>query len=54
MMDDRRKVDDAPTPSGKRIYRAPELTEYGRLEDLVDAGVIGSAAIVPSITPKSL
>ena len=54
MTDDQRKVDDGPTPNGKRIYRAPALTEYGRLEDLVDAGVIGSAAIVPSITPKAV
>ena len=52
-MDDPRKIDDRPTPNGKRIYQAPELTEYGRLEDLVDAGIIGSAAIVPSITPKA-
>jgi hypothetical protein len=36
----------------KRPYRSPRLTEYGSVEDLVDAGVVGSAASVPSITMK--
>lgn len=35
------------TPAEKRQYRSPVLTEYGSVEDLVDAGVVGSA---PSIT----
>ncbi len=34
------------TPADKRQYRSPVLTEYGSVEDLVDAGVVGSA---PSI-----
>ena len=34
------------TPGEKRQYRSPVVTEYGSVEDLVDAGVVGSA---PSI-----
>ena len=33
----------------KRAYRSPQLTEYGSVEDLVDAGVVGSVS-VPSVT----
>ena len=35
--------------SARRAYRSPQLTEYGSVEDLVDAGVVGSAS-VPSVT----
>lgn len=36
------------SPAEKRPYRSPVLTEYGSLDELVDAGVIGFTA-VPSI-----
>ena len=42
------KQDTGPVeqPPAKRVYRAPVLTEYGSIEQLVDSGVVGSA---PSI-----
>lgn len=50
-----KRVDAAagPTQKAKRGYRSPQLTQYGSVEDLVDAGVVGSAGTVPSLTPKS-
>ena len=30
-------------------YQSPTLTEYGTVEDLVDAGVVGSAPSLPSV-----
>ena len=50
MMDDRDRTNETVPGNAKRSYRAPVLTEYGSLEELVDTGVIGS---VPSITPKA-
>ncbi len=41
------------TQKAKRGYRSPQLTQYGSVEDLVDAGVIGSTGTVPSLTPQS-
>lgn len=41
------------TQQAKRGYRSPVLTQYGSVEDLVDAGVIGSAGTVPSLTSKA-
>jgi hypothetical protein len=36
----------------KRPYRSPVLSEYGSIEDLVDAGVIaGGVTTVPSSLP---
>jgi hypothetical protein len=57
MMDDpdRNKVADtaaAGRQAAKRRYRSPQLTEYGSIEDLVDAGVVGTSGTVPSITSK--
>jgi hypothetical protein len=52
-MDDRDRTNQGDagarqrTPAEKRQYRSPVLTEYGSVEDLVDAGVVGD---VPSIT----
>ena len=43
---DRSNELEDPTPPEKRPYRSPVLTEYGSLDDLVDAGVVGP---VPSI-----
>ena len=47
---DRSKPGDTPVqrpPADKRGYQSPILTEYGSIDELVDAGVVGSA---PSIT----
>lgn len=40
-------------PTSKRTYRPPQLTEYGSVSDLVDAGVVGSTGTVPSLTPQN-
>jgi hypothetical protein len=39
-----KEVDAAATE--KRAYQSPVLTEYGSLDELVDAGVVG---LIPSI-----
>ena len=50
MRDDRRDESTKPTPAGEqRPYHSPVLTEYGSVEDLVDGGVMGSAATVPAV-----
>jgi hypothetical protein len=57
MMDDRNRTKrpdtgTAPRTAGdKRPYRSPMLTEYGSVEDLVDAGVVGTVTFtLPSIS----
>ena len=55
-MDDRdRTKNDTPgttdrAPATKHPYRSPVLTEYGSVDELVDAGVVGS---VPSIVASA-
>jgi hypothetical protein len=39
-----------PARAVRRVYRSPVLTEYGSVDELVDAGVVGNGT-VPSITP---
>ena len=42
---DGRDTTTGPTdsPSARRPYHSPVLTRYGSVEELVDAGVVGSA-----------
>ncbi len=49
MHDRDRSNEPDPTPAEKRPYRSPVLTEYGSLDELADAGVIGLNGTVPSI-----
>ena len=50
---DRNKWTDAAAECRiKRGYQSPVLTEYGSVEELVDAGVVGGT--VPSLTPPTL
>jgi hypothetical protein len=37
----------AGSPAAKRPYHSPVLTRYGSVEELVDAGVVGSAPSGP-------
>jgi hypothetical protein len=36
-------------PVDKRGYQSPALTEYGSVDELVDAGVVGSAPSIMGI-----
>ena len=36
-------------PADKRGYQSPVLTEYGSVDELVDAGVVGSAPSIMGI-----
>jgi hypothetical protein len=49
MIDDRKQEPESSETGTekKRPYKAPVLTRYGSVEELVDSGVVGS---VPSIT----
>lgn len=51
MRADHRDESGPPNSVGeKRPYHAPVLTEYGSVEDLVEAGVVlGSVPTVPSV-----
>jgi hypothetical protein len=50
MRDDGRAESRKPNPADeKRPYHSPVLTEYGSIEDLVDAGVMGVVPTVPVV-----